>query len=101
MYEECLQSGERTIEGGTMATSQLLARRLIIAGGFAVAIAVGPAVGVFAAGPSGHPAPRPVADNCQNGGITINLMQIGAPPNCAPALTAGDVGTPSENAISG
>jgi hypothetical protein len=98
MYEECLHSGERTIEGGMMAIFQLPARRLVIAGGFAVAIAVAPAVGVFAA-PTGHPAPRTVADNCPTGGVSINLMQIGAPPNCAPDMTAGDFGTPSENAI--
>jgi hypothetical protein len=53
-----------TTESVTMATLQLSARRLILAGGFAVAVAAAPAIAVFAV-----PAPdaAPIAQGCPSG----------------------------------
>jgi hypothetical protein len=48
-----------------MATFQLPARRLILAGGFAVAVAAAPAVAVFAVPTAGLPAPSIAA--CPSG----------------------------------
>jgi hypothetical protein len=46
-----------TIESVTMATFQFPARRLIIAGGFAVAVAAAPGIAVFAAPTASTPVP--------------------------------------------
>ncbi len=62
-YNPCRRHGLLT-ESVTMATIQLSARRLILAGGFAVAVAAAPAIAVFAV-PSTDIAP--VAQGCPGG----------------------------------
>jgi len=69
-----------------MATFERPARRLIFAGGFAVAIALAPAA-IALTGSTSQPAPRTVAD-CP-GSIPIGLQNVGAynSPDCQLAVT--------------
>jgi hypothetical protein len=79
-----------------MATIRFPARRLIVAGGCAAAIAAGALLAGTAA-----PAPRSLAQ-CP-GGINANLFSEGAPvtSNCAPAVQGGPGGgAPSEGTLS-
>jgi hypothetical protein len=74
-----------------MATFSVPARRLIVAGGFAVAIAIAPAI--TAAAWSG--AGRPVADDCANG-ESMDLYSMACVPDVVP-----NTGAPSESALTG
>ena len=73
-----------------MATFQRPAQRLIVAGGFAVAIAITPAVAVFA-GPTLGPAPRTVSQSDCTGGESMDAYSLA----CVPDIVPGG-GAPSE-----
>ncbi|HME50025.1 intersectin-EH binding protein Ibp1 [Mycobacterium sp.] len=72
-----------------MATFSLRARRLVVAGGFAVAIAIAPVIAVAA----GSGAARPVADDCANG-ESMDVYSMACVPDVVP-----NTGAPSENAL--
>jgi hypothetical protein len=80
-----------------MATFQLPGRRLILAGGFAVAIAVSPVVAVFAT-----PAPATTPLACAPGEtedpVSFACTSDVATSDVAPGIPA--VGAPSEEALS-
>jgi hypothetical protein len=73
-----------------MATFQHRARRLIVAGGFAVAITIAPAVAVFV-GPTAAPAPRTLAQTDCTGGESMDAYSLA----CVPDVVPGG-GAPSE-----
>jgi hypothetical protein len=78
-----------------MATDRLPARRLLVAGGCAAALAAAPLIAIVAA--QAGPAAQSVANCYGSGGINVNLMQEGAPLPCngsAAAPGAPNVGTP-------
>jgi hypothetical protein len=77
-----------------MATLKLPARRLILAGGFVVAIAVAPGFAVFAT-PS--PAPGMSAVAACTGGETLDIFTDACVPELAPG--GGTVGAPSEQTL--
>ena len=82
------QHGQQTRESVTMATFQLPTRRLILAGGFAVAIAAAPAVAMFAVPTNGGSAPSVSA--CAGGEIEDQFTNICVPdivPN-SPRISA-------------
>ena len=72
-----------TTESVTIATTQTPARRLILAGGFAVAIAAAPAVAVFAVPTASTPAP--VAE-CAMGDVQDPATGV-----CMPAPAQGSL----------
>ena len=72
-----------TAESVTMATTQNPVRRLILAGGFAVAIAAAPAVAVFAVPTTSTPAP--VAE-CAMGDVQDPATGV-----CMPAPAQGSL----------
>jgi hypothetical protein len=76
-----------------MATFQLPGRPLILAGGFAVAIAVAPAVAVLG-GPTAPLAPRTVAQSDCTGGDSLDAYSLA----CVPDVVPGG-GAPSEDAL--
>ena len=61
--------------------------RLIFAGGFAVAITIGPVVATFA-GPTTPPAARTIADP-NNNNCTVNQTKGSVSLACAPGVVAG------------
>lgn len=62
----------------------LAARRVVFAGGFALAIAVAPAVALFSY-PTAHPAPLTVADPAQcTGGESMDAYSLACVPDIAP-----------------
>jgi hypothetical protein len=76
-----------------MATFQLTARRVVFAGGFALAIAIAPAVAVFSY-PTADPAPRTLADPAQcTGGDSMDAYSLSCVPDIAPNSIGG---APSE-----
>jgi hypothetical protein len=80
--------GQQTRESVMMATFHLPTRRLILAGGFAVAIAAAPAVALFAIPTSGSPAPSISA--CAGGETEDQFTNICVPdivPN-SPSFTS-------------
>jgi hypothetical protein len=75
-----------------MATFQLTARRVVFAGGFALAIAIAPAVAVFSY-PTAHPAPRTLADPAEcTGGESMDAYSLA----CVPDVVPNSGGAPSE-----
>ena len=78
-----------------MTTTRNVARRLILAGGFAVATAVAPAVVVLAG--TGTPGVSVTADPSQDCTITQTLGS--AALVCAPASIAGVNNLPSEQGL--
>jgi hypothetical protein len=86
-----------TTESVTMATLEFSARRLILAGGFAVAIAAAPAVAAFtipaAAGPSVAACPNGESEDVYTGVCTPEMV-----PN-SPELQSSPGGLPSIDGI--
>jgi hypothetical protein len=71
-----LERSAKTTESVTMATLQLPARRLILAGGFAVAVAAAPAIVAFAT-PAAAPAPSVAA--CPSGETEDTFTNVCVP----------------------
>ncbi len=85
--------GQQTRESVTMATFHLPTRRLILAGGFAVAIAAAPAVAMFAVPTSGSSAPSVSA--CSGGETEDQFTNICVPdivPNSPEFSSTAPVG---------
>lgn len=83
-----------TTESVTMATLQLSARRLILAGGFAVAVAAAPAIAVFTV-PTIDAAP--VAQGCPGGEEADQFTGNCVPhtvPNSGPSPFSTSAGNP-------
>ena len=84
---------QQTTESVTMATFHLPTRRLILAGGFAVAIAAAPAVAVFAVPTTGSSAPTISA--CPGGETEDQFTNICVPdivPNSPEFTSTSPVG---------
>jgi len=76
-----------------MAPLPSVGRRLLLAGGFSVAIAIAPAVAVFAA-PAGAPSGTAVA--CPNG-ETDDIFTGECTPELAPNVPGGTYPTPADS----
>lgn len=84
-----------------MATFQLSARRLILAGGFAVAVAAAPAIGAFAV-PTTDIAP--IAQGCPGGEESDQFTGVCVPhtvPNSGPSPFSTSAGNPDIPMING
>lgn len=78
-----------------MVTTRHLSRRLILAGGFAVAMAIAPAVGVLAG--TGSPGVSVTAD--PNSNCTVTQSPGSNALVCAPPHIAADNNLPSEQGL--